>query len=228
MIIVCLRSFFIRSIIKMKILEIAEIMRGLAKSVRLWYTVSNIRKGSVFLKKLITAVLAFVLAAFTAALISGCGKSDKSDSSASLAETTAVTSKQSTEDSVPATTSPKVKPTDAKKKQQLSGEVISTALDYCKMSAEYRDCVALYKNAMAHDGSRYHFIIVEKGNTVVPLVISYDAKTVYEPSDFFLKYGAVEDVDPDKKTNKDHESSESSENDDDNYYDEDYDEDYYY
>ena len=214
----------------MKILEMYEIERGLAKTERLWYTVISIRKGSVFLKKLITAVLAFALAVFTAALISGCGKSNKSDSSASLPETTAVTSKQSTADSAPATTSPKVKPTDAKKKQQLSGEVISAALDYCKMSAGDKDCVTLYKNAMAHDGSRYHFIMVEKGDTVVPLVISFDAKTVYEPSDFFLKYGAVEDADTDKKTekNKGRESSEPSENDDDNYYDEDYDEDYYY
>ncbi len=214
----------------MKILEMYEIERGLAKTERLWYTVISIRKGSVFLKKLITAVLAFALAVFTAALISGCGKSDKSDSSASLPETTAVTSKQSTADSAPATTSPKVKPTDAKKKQQLSGEVLSAALDYCKMSAGDKDCVTLYKNAMAHDGSRYHFIMVEKGDTVVPLVISFDAKTVYEPSDFFLKYGAVEDADTDKKTekNKGRESSEPSENDDDNYYDEDYDEDYYY
>ena len=60
----------------MKILEMYEIERGLAKTERLWYTVISIRKGSVFLKKLITAVLAFALAVFTAALISGCGKSD--------------------------------------------------------------------------------------------------------------------------------------------------------
>lgn len=212
----------------MQILEIYEITRGLAKTERLWYTVFNIRKGSVFLKKTITAVLASVLAVFTAALISGCGSSDgKSNSSVFLPETTFVTSQQSTSDSAPATTSPKVKPIASPEKQQLSGEVVKSALDYCKMSAEDKDCVTLYRNAMVHDGSLYHFICVEKGDTVVPLVISYDAKTVYEPSDFFMKYGTIEDADANKKTDKNngHESSDSDDEYD--YYEEDYDE-YYY
>lgn len=178
------------------------------------------------MKKFITAVFAVALAVFTAAVICGCTSSKNSDGTASLPETTANAPEPATTDSAAATTSPKVKPTDAPKKQKLSGEVIKAALDYCKMSAEDKDCVTLWKNEMAHDGSLYHFVYVEKGDTVVPLVISYDAKTVYEPSDFFFKYGTVEEATTEKPGGNN--NAESSDTEDDNGYYEEYYDDYYY
>ena len=119
----------------------------------------------------------------------------------------------------------------ASNKEQLSDEVIKAALDYCKMSRDYRDCVKLNKNEMAHDGSFYHFVYVEKDDTVIPLVISYDAKTVYEPSDFFAKYGTVEEATTEKSgdSHRSRNSEESSDNEEYNDdYEEYYDEDYYY
>ncbi len=183
------------------------------------------------MKKTVAAVFAAALVILTAVSIGGCTSSENSESIASMPENTSVTSQQSTAYSAPITTSPKVKPTGASDKEQLSDEVIKAALDYCKMSRDYRDCVKLNKNEMAHDGSFYHFVYVEKDDTVIPLVISYDAKTVYEPSDFFAKYGTVEEATTEKSgdSHRSRNSEESSDNEEYNDdYEEYYDEDYYY
>lgn len=187
------------------------------------------------MKKAITAFFAAALAAITAFSIGGCGSSDKSVSDVSSQATTAASAIQSTADSTSASaaTSPKEKPTGMSDSEPLNDNVIKAALDYCGLSDDDRDCVTLQKNEMAHDGSFYHFIYVAKDDSVIPLIVSYDAKSVYEPSDFFAKYGTVEEA-----TAETHEpnhgssiTDETSANDDIYDYDGDeynYDEDYYY
>ena len=185
------------------------------------------------MKKAITAFFAAALAAITAFSIGGCGSSDKSVSDVSSQATTAASAIQSTADSTSASaaTSPKEKPTGMSDSEPLNDNVIKAALDYCGLSDDDRDCVTLQKNEMAHDGSFYHFVYVEKDDTVIPLVISYDAKTVYEPSDFFAKYGTVEEATTEKSgdSHRSRNSEESSDNEEYNDdYEEYYDEDYYY
>ena len=142
------------------------------------------------MKTIKTTLLAALLAACVA-FAAGC---DSSDDESSKEESSAIPSDVVCSDA--AATEPSSFQSsydDDETALEMSRDVAEAALEYCDADADNGDTVELQKTDMAQDGIFYHFVYVHKGSTVIPLVISADAKLIYEPTDYFAEYGIIDE-----------------------------------
>ena len=141
--------------------------------------------------KIIKTTLLAALLAACVVFAAGCGSSD---SKSSKAESSEIPSVVVGSDAVPTESStPASSYDDDETALEMSRDVAEAALEYCDADADNGDTVELQKTDMAQDGIFYHFVYVHKGSTVIPLVISADAKLIYEPTDYFAEYGIIDE-----------------------------------
>lgn len=176
------------------------------------------------MKKIKAALFASLLAACIV-FAAGCGSSDSESSKADsqTAQTEVIGS-----DAAPTSQQSKQSATEKSETEvEMSKEVAEAALKYCGANAENGDTVELQKTDATNDGKVFHFLYVKKGETVIPLVVSADAKTIYEPSDYYARYGndSAEETTADYGNDDFPDEYYGYDRDD---YDENYDDEYYY